>query len=125
MPEITTKVSSDFYSARRTTASGPWEPSPHQPSVGRPAHVTWPTYAGMAVILAVSSLTTGVDLWLDERRRQATSVQRSWFVPFKRQYVSMAEARRIALEILAQADAERLLTAAEEARRDSYWESFS
>jgi hypothetical protein len=77
----------------------------------------------MALVLAVSPSTSGLDLWFLDRRRQTSSVVGSILKPLiRRRVITLAEAREIALEVLAQAELERLSAAEEEAQRGIDWE---
>lgn len=77
---------------------------------------------GLLYALATSAVTSGADFWFPDRRQQTSSVFSPLFQRIQRRQVSLSEARAIALEILAQAELERLQLAGEEAQRGIQWE---
>lgn len=78
--------------------------------------------AGIAIALAISPVSCGSDPWfLDRKRRVPTSVE-ALFRPVLGRPITILEARKIALEILARAEQERLQFAEAEARRGIDWE---
>jgi hypothetical protein len=102
-------------------ASGIWQSTPHPAVQGwtfPPAPIR---NAALALILAVSPVTCGVDPWFADRRRQAAATVGSFLQPISRRRVTVVQARSLALEILRVADRERALLAEEEARRGINW----
>ena len=75
--------------------------------------------AGVALALVASPSTTGLDLWVLDKRR--TSAVFGLYPSRVYRNISVAEARKIALEILNQAELERLAVAEEESRRGIDW----
>ena len=105
-------------------ASGHWDFTPalerrrEWPLARRLLH-----HAGLAAMLAVSPMTFGVDPWFPDRRRQASLTLEATFEAIAGRPISLLEARRIALQILARAEQERSRFADEEARRGIDWEN--
>ena len=99
-------------------ASGSWQLNAVLYTPGR-----WPVPqgllrdAGIAVVLAISPVTTGHDPWFAEQKEQAPTTLGTPFQPVLGRPITVLEARTIALEILAQAEEERLRFAEAEARR--------
>lgn len=77
--------------------------------------------AGLAMFLAVSSVTAMPDPWLIERRRRDAVVTVSVYQEVLGRFISRAEALRIARQILEQAEQERLSIAEWEAARGIQW----
>ena len=72
----------------------------------------------LALALGISAFTSGVDPWGEsEHFQQPALSQTSESGTRLRRLISISEARRLSLEILAQAEAERLQLADEEARK--------
>lgn len=80
--------------------------------------------AGIALSMVAPSTTACFDPWFNDRSKHASSVY-GLFPSRKFRYVSLAEARRIALDILLNADACRLEAADREAARGFSWSEFS
>ncbi len=100
-------------------ASGDWEFTPDLPP---PAPRRWSRlrFAAIPLVLAASSTTFGSDPWAP--REEAPTTLASPFDPIETRRISLAEARRIALKTLEEAEAERLRVADEEAARGIDWE---
>jgi hypothetical protein len=77
--------------------------------------------AGLALSLAVSSVTAMPDPWLLERRRRDAVVTVSIYQQFIGSFISRSEALRISRQILEQAERERLALAEYEAARGIQW----
>lgn len=77
--------------------------------------------AGLALSLAVSSVTAMPDPWLLERRRRDAVVTVSIYKHFIGSFISRSEALRISRQILEQAERERLAVAEYEAARGIQW----
>jgi hypothetical protein len=78
--------------------------------------------SAIALILAVSPLSFGVDPWLMERRRSLCTTLSVALQPGIGRRVSIVEARQVALRILRAAEQERSRLAQEEANRGVQWE---
>lgn len=77
---------------------------------------------GRRVNISMSSTSSGIDPWFEDRRRQTSlSLVSMIGVPFRRK-LSIKEARTMALQILHQAEEERLQIADYEAERGMVWE---
>lgn len=105
-------------------ASGAW-----QLSTAMTAPLGWviPTKgilrdAGMAIALAISPVSCGSDPWFLDRKRRVPTTVEALFRPVLGRPITIQEARKIALEILARAEQERLEFAEAEARRGIDWE---
>ncbi len=77
------------------------------------------------VFTVVSSLVPGPDPWVEVQRQRAQVTMAGAFQPYRRRRISSLEARRLALEILYRAEAERAAVAEAEARRGINWEEDS
>jgi hypothetical protein len=75
--------------------------------------------SSLALIMAFSPVTTGLDPWWNDRRSHENLSQGFVFRPIVRQRVSLLAARKLALEILYQAERERLNAAEEDAWRSA------
>jgi hypothetical protein len=73
----------------------------------------------------ISSMIPGLDPWLEVQRQRAQVTVAGVFQPYGRRRISSLEARRLALEILYRAEAERAAIAEAEARRGINWEEVS
>jgi len=78
--------------------------------------------AGVAIALAISPVSCGIDPWFVDRRRQIATSVGSLFRPIVGRPITILEARRIALEVLARAEQDRVQFAEAEARRGIDWE---
>jgi len=76
----------------------------------------------MAVLLAVSSMSSGPDPWFEGRRQLSRLTSSSTFQTSSRRRITPLEARRLALEILHRAEAGRAAAAEAEARQGIDWE---
>jgi hypothetical protein len=77
---------------------------------------------GRRVNISMPSTSYGMDPWFEDRRRQTSLYLVSMIgVPFRRK-LSIREARIMALQILHQAEEERLQMADYEAERGMVWE---
>jgi len=76
----------------------------------------------LAVVLAASPATAGLDLWLVDPRRLTSSVFGTLRTVTSRRRITWIEARQIALAGLMHAERERLRAADEEAARGLQWE---
>lgn len=72
--------------------------------------------SGLGIIMAFSPVTTGLDPWLNDRKNQVNLSQSFVFRPIIRQKISLIAARKLALDILYQAERERINAAEAEAR---------
>lgn len=86
-----------------------------------PTRTMW-HLAGLAVILAVSSLTSVSDPWFEGAQQRAQSSVGNGFDAVRPRRISIAQARRVALDALRRAEQERLRMAQEEAERGIDWE---
>ena len=86
---------------------------------------TLPQMACLAFRLAVSSLTSGPDPWLDAQQQRSQLAVTSEFRTSPRHPITPLEARKIALAILRRAEVERAQVAQEEAARGINWEEMS
>jgi hypothetical protein len=77
------------------------------------------------VFTVVSSLVPGPDPWVEVQQQRAQVTMAGAFQPYRRRRISSLEARRLALEILYRAEAERAAIAEAEARRGIHWEEDS
>lgn len=87
----------------------------------KPTRTMW-HLAGLAVLLAVSSLTSIPDPWLEGAQQRAQSSVGNVFDAVRPRRISIAQARRIALDALRRAEQERLRVAQREAERGIDWE---
>lgn len=75
-----------------------------------------------AALLIASSVMLGTqDIWVHDRRRE-NSVLYGVVSPGRWRRIRLHEARRLALEVLAKAEEDRVIFAVEQARRDEFWE---
>lgn len=72
---------------------------------------------GLALVFALSPITALADPWLSERRRFSHPTARISIEVMHRRRLSLSQARRLALELLASREDARLMTAEREARR--------
>jgi len=76
-------------------------------------------------MLAVPVSTAGIDPWFAQEQNQIQAISRTADAPApSRRSISLAEARRLSLEILAAAEADRRHAADEEARQALKLEDF-
>jgi hypothetical protein len=75
-----------------------------------------------AVLLAVSSMSSGPDPWCEARQQRSQLTVSSTFQASSRRRITIREARRMALETLYRAEAERAAAAQAEAERGINWE---
>ena len=107
----------EFY-RDHVSPSGNWsfgKSSPHTHKIGRGLQTL--RMSGLGFVLALSPLTSGSDPWWAEHRGRGTLSIESVFNPVAKRRISILDARRIAFEILLQAERERIWTADDEARR--------
>ena len=83
------------------------------------------SFAGVALLLAASSLSSCPDPWAHARQQRAQLTVSDIFRPHKRRWISARDARNMALEILYRAEEERAKYAQEEAERGIDWEEMS
>lgn len=81
-----------------------------------------PQLARLALLVAISSVSSGLDPWLQTRQRRSPLTLTSTFQTSTRRRITPSEARRMALEILHRAEAERAAIAFVEARQGIDWE---
>lgn len=94
----------------------------HKPS--RLITYTQSSVLAFMLLLAPSSSMPGLEPWMLSKRRETSAVMGIMTtLPYRR--ITMAEARRIALSIMKEAEERRLSFAVEEARRYAIWESES
>ncbi len=106
------------------TVTGVWalDPPPTSSSPLRPG-AALRHLGALAVLFALSTLTSIQDPWLHERQRHAQSSVSNPFGPIRPRRLSVVQARRVALEVLRRAEQERLRVAQEEADRGIDWEA--
>lgn len=97
-------------------APATWSKDPH------PHPVTFGTmaagvYATLSLFIATASPATSIELWDKDQTQQTSSVLSSSSVLSRQRSITLAEARAIALEVLAAAEAARLRAGEEEARQ--------
>jgi hypothetical protein len=78
--------------------------------------------AGWALLLAATTLTSAADPWAEQQKEQSQATTASAFRPSTKRRISLAEARKLALDILYRAERRREQTAREEAARGINWE---
>ncbi len=84
------------------------------------------SFVGWAfVFAATSSISSCPDPWIESQRQRAQWTMAGAFQPYGRRRISSSEARRLALEILYRAEAERAAIAQAEAERGVNWEEVS
>lgn len=105
-------------------SSGDWDFTP-KPSTRISARSFPFRLTALPLVLAASALTYSTDPWSGNRPQEAPTTLSSPFQPVTRRRMSIAEAFRIAMEILETAEAERLEIAAREAARGIDWEETS
>ena len=105
-------------------SSGDWEFTP-QPSSRLSASWSPLRLTAIPLVLAASAFTYSTDPWSGNPQQEAPTTLSSPFKPVTRRRISIAEAYRIAMEILETAEAERLEIAAREAARGIDWEETS
>lgn len=81
-------------------------------------------WAQVAFLAAASSMTSGPDPWSEPQRRARITVA-SMFRTSNRRRITPREARRMALDLLYRAEAERAAAAQAEAERGIAWEDVS
>ncbi len=77
------------------------------------------------VFAAISSISSCPDPWIESQQQRAQFTMAAAFQPYGRRRISSVEARRLALEILYRAEAERVAIAQAEAERGINWEEVS
>ncbi len=83
-------------------------------------------WAGLAaVLLAVSSMSSGPDPWSETPRQRSQLTMTAPFQTRRRRRITPLEARRLALEILHRAEAGRAAAAEAEARQGINWEEMA
>lgn len=87
----------------------------------KPTRTVW-HLAGLAVLLAVPSLTSIPDPWLEGAQHRAQFTVENAFDVVRPRRISIAQARRVALDALRRAEQDRLRVAQEEAERGINWE---
>lgn len=81
--------------------------------------------AGLTLVLAVSSLTSVVDPWTEQRLERSPVTVAAGLRPFAKRRVSAAEARRIVLDILYRTEERRQQAVREEATHGIDWEEIA
>ena len=89
--------------------------------VGRAA----PQLARLALLLAISSVSSGPDPWFETQQQCSPRTMTSTFQTSSRRRITPLEARRLALAILRRAEAGRAAAAAAEALQGIDWEDVS
>jgi len=79
------------------------------------------TMAGISIILAVSPMTAISDPWLQERDQRDAAITISVYRDIIGRPISLSEAKRIARNILVDAERERLQIAENEASKGIQW----
>ncbi len=79
----------------------------------------------LAVLLAVSSTSSGPDPWSDNRQQRSQLTMSAPFQASRRRRITPLEARRLALEILYRAEAGRAAAAEAEAKQGINWEEMA
>jgi len=102
-----------------TSASWPDAPSESRVIQKPPRSFLWPGVIGL--IMAVTSITAVADPWSIEQRRQTQPTSFVLVQSVGRRRITRAEALRLAQEILARAERERLENADWEAARGASW----
>jgi hypothetical protein len=78
--------------------------------------------AGVALVLAISPANYGTGPWFTDRRKESAGTLGSVSRSLVRRQITILEARRIALEVLARAEHQRVRFGEEEAHRGIDWE---
>ena len=94
------------------------------PRIG-PVSRTLSQLARLTVLLAVSSMSSGPDPWSETQQQRSQLTMSSTFQTSSRRRITLQEARRMALDILHRAEAERAAVAQAEAERGINWEEVS
>lgn len=81
--------------------------------------------ARLAFVLAVSSMSSGPDPWFETQQQRVEFAMNNTFRTNSRRRITPLEARRMALDILHRAEAERAAVAQAEAQRGIDWEEAS
>ena len=82
-------------------------------------------FARLALLLAVSSMSSAPDPWFLTQQQRSQLTMSSTFQTSSRRRITPLEARRMALEILYRAEAGRAAAAEAEAKRGIDWEEIS
>lgn len=90
-----------------------------------PVGRTVPQLARLALLLAISSVSSGPDPWRETQQHRSQITMTSTFQTSSRRRITPLEARRMALEILHKAEAGRAAVAEAEAKRGIDWEEMS
>jgi hypothetical protein len=109
---------SNTFSGEQVPSSGNWTyVSVSQPTLKGRRGMNVFRASGLGVIIAFSPVATGLDPWWNDRRNQVNLSQSLVFRPIVRQKISLLAARKLALDILYQAEKDRITAAEKEARR--------
>jgi hypothetical protein len=84
-----------------------------------------PQLARFALLLAISSVSSGFDPWFVSQQQPSPLTTTRTFEISSRRRIGPVEARKMALEILRRAEADRLAVAQAEAAREIDWEEIS
>lgn len=79
----------------------------------------------LALLMAVSSMSSAPDPWFLTQQQRSVSAMSSTFQRSSRRRITPLEARRMALEILRRAEAGRATAAEAEAKQGIEWEEVS
>lgn len=80
-----------------------------------------PRLARVAIVLAISSASSGLGAWFEAGEERSLLAMTSTFPAESRRRITPLEARRMALEVLRRAEAERAAAAEAEAERGIDW----
>ena len=95
------------------------------PTIG-PLSRTLSQFARLAaVVLAVSTMSSGPDPWSETRQQRSRLTMSTTFQISRRRRITPLEARRLALEILHRAEAGRAAAAEAEAKQGINWEEMA
>ena len=84
-----------------------------------------PRFAGIALLLAISSASSCTDPWSETQRQRSELTMSSTFQTNSRRRVSPREARKLALAVLHRAESERAAAAQSESKQGIDWEDVS
>ena len=114
----------------RLSGSGNWAFDDDSHGIGTgpkfaPVGRTVPQLARLALLLAISSVSSGPDPWSGTQQQRCQLTMSSTFQTSTRRRITPLEARSLALEILHRAEAGRAASAEAEAKRGIDWEEIS
>lgn len=111
-------TASNTFNVEQVPSSGNWTYIPvSQPTLRGGRGMNAFRASSLGLFMAFSPVATGLDPWWDDRRNQVNLSQGVVFRPIVRQRISLLAARKLALDILYQAEKDRISAAEEEARR--------